>query len=270
MIRFLLVLLVLWLCPGTWAQAQQPVVDGRWLAAGVGVPLFPSSILPNGRAQEELPPVPDKLAVAVTGDSLADGIWGAIYRRLVRDKRYVIRRNAKNSTGFTVEGLLDQVEEGFRPTPADAVVMMVGANDRRSFFVEGRSKALFATPPWRELYGSRAAAFMDSLKHRDVPVVWILLPVMRDEAAARDAQLINELVLKAAAARPWVRTIDTWSLTADASGAYQAHFKDLAGKVRLMRDNDGVHFTPPGYDVIAEQVLNRLREASPKFRLLPR
>jgi uncharacterized protein len=214
--------------------------------------------------------VPDKVTVTITGDSLADGIWGAIYRKLVRDKRYVIRRNAKNSTGFTTEGLLDQIEEGFKPTPADAVIMMVGANDRRSFFVDGKSRALFATPSWRDLYGGRAAAFMDSLKGRDVPVVWILLPVMRDATAARDAKLINELVLKAATDRPWIRTVDTWKLTADTDGAYQAHFKDLGGKVRLMRDNDGVHFTPPGYDLIAESVLNLLREASPKFRLLPR
>jgi hypothetical protein len=111
---------------------------------------------------------------------------------------------------------------------------------------------------------------MDNLKGREVPVVWILLPVMRDATAARDAKLINDLVVKAAADRPWVRTVDTWVLTADTDGAYQAHFKDLTGKVRLMRDNDGVHFTPPGYDLIAESVLNLLREASPKFRLLPR
>ncbi|HJQ57854.1 MAG TPA: DUF459 domain-containing protein, partial [Vineibacter sp.] len=248
--------------PPSSAGAHQAV-------AQLGIPLFPSSILAAGRSREQ-PPVPDKVALAVTGDSLADGIWGAVYRKLVRDKRYVIRRHAKNSTGFTTEGMLDQVDEGFKPTPADAVVMMVGANDRRSFFVDGKSKALFATPPWRDLYGGRAAAFMDHLKAREVPVVWILLPVMRDEAASRDAKMINELVAKAAADRPWVRVVDTWALTADENGAYAAHFKDLSGKVRLMRDSDGVHFTPPGYELIAESVLNLLREASPKFRLLPR
>jgi hypothetical protein len=247
-------------------QSGDPVGPRVQQTAQIGVPMFPSRIL----QREEPPPVPDKVAVAVTGDSLADGIWGAVYRKLVRDKRYIIRRQAKNSTGFTTEGLLDQIDDGFKPTPADAVVMMVGANDRRSFFVDGKSRALFATPPWRELYGGRAAAFMDHLKGRDVPVVWILLPVMRDEAAARDAKLINELVQQAAASRPWIRTVDAWALTADASGAYAAHFKDLAGKVRLMRDNDGVHFTPPGYELIAESVLSLLREASPKFRLLPR
>jgi hypothetical protein len=77
-------------------------------------------------------------------------------------------------------------------------------------------------------------------------------------------------VQKAAADRPWVRTVETWSLTADADGAYQSHFKDLGGKVRLMRDNDGVHFTPAGYELIADPVLNLLRENAPKFRLLPR
>ncbi|MCW5747878.1 MAG: DUF459 domain-containing protein [Alphaproteobacteria bacterium] len=237
--------------------------------ARAGIPLFPSPYLPRGKTPEP-PPVPEKVAMAVTGDSLADGIWGAIYRKLVRDKRYIVRRVAKNSTGFTTDGLLDQIEEGFKPTPADAVIMMIGANDRRSFFVDGKSRALFGTPPWREFYGGRAAAFMDQLKGRDVPMVWILLPVMRDAGAARDAKLINELVLKAAADRPWVHTVETWSLTADAAGEYAAYFKDLGGRVRLMRDNDGVHFTPPGYELIAEPVLNLLREASPKFRLLPR
>lgn len=263
-----LLLAFLWLCLGIPAHAQMaPPPDGPLLAQTI--PLFPPLFVPGGKTRED-PPVPDKVAVAITGDSLADGIWGAIYRKLVRDKRYVIRRQAKNSTGFTTDGLLDQIEEGFKPTPADAVVMMVGANDRRSFFVDGRSRALFATPSWKDFYGGRAAAFMDSLKSRDVPVVWILLPVMRDEGAARDARLINDLVRKAAAERPWVRTVDSWALTADANGAYQAHFKDLTGKVRLMRDNDGVHFTPPGYELIAESVLNLLRETSPKFRLLPR
>lgn len=267
MIRISLLLAVLFLWPGMGAQAQPPAGD-IVLARGA-VPLFPSPFLPRNKTAEQ-PPVPDKLAVTVTGDSLADGIWGAVYRKLVRDKRYNIRRNAKNSTGFTTEGLIEQIDDGFKPTPADALIMMVGANDRRSFFVDGKSKALFATAPWRDFYGERAAAFMDHLKGRGVPVFWILLPVMRDEAAARDAKLINDLVLKAAADRPWVHTVETWSLTADASGAYQAYFKDLSGKVRLMRDNDGVHFTPPGYELIAESVLSQLREASPKFRLLPR
>ncbi len=267
--RIPLLLAVVCLLSGAAAQAQDAARPGGPLLAQAGIPLFPSLLLPRGKVREE-PPVPDRVAVAVTGDSLADGIWGAIYRKLVRDKRYVIRRNARNSTGFTTEGLIDQIDEGFKPTPADAVVMMVGANDRRSFFVDGKSRALFATPSWRDLYGGRAAAFMDSLKGREAPVVWILLPVMRDAAAARDAKVINDLVLKAAADRPWVRVVDSWKLTVDADGAYQAHFKDLSGKVRLMRDNDGVHFTPPGYELIAESVLNLLREASPKFRLLPR
>lgn len=268
-IRVPLLLLALWLWCGPAALAKDAAHGDGTQIAQLGIPLFPASLLPAAKPQDDTP-VPDKVTMAITGDSLADGIWGAIYRKLVRDKRYVIRRNARNSTGFTTDGLLDQIEDSFKPTPADALVMMVGANDRRSFFVDGRSKALFGTPKWREYYGGRVAAFMDALKARNVPVIWILLPVMRDAGAARDAKLINELVQNAAADRPWVRTVDTWSLTADTDGAYQAHFKDLTGKVRLMRDNDGVHFTPPGYELIADPVLSLLREKAPKFRLLPR
>src|SRR4029450_203782 len=99
-IRISLLLAALLLWSGTAAQAQQPA--GDVLQARAAIPLFPSPFLPRNKTLEP-PPVPDKVAVTVPGDSLADGIWGAVYRRLVRDKRYVIRRNARNSTGFTTE-----------------------------------------------------------------------------------------------------------------------------------------------------------------------
>lgn len=222
---------------------------------------------PNATVAAAGPP-PAKVTVAVLGDSLGDGMWGGLYRLMVRDKRYSFFRGAKNSVGFTGSDLTDMVDGALAAGPVDAVVMMIGANDRRSFFVGNQSKALFRSKAWQELYAGRVGAFMDKLQQHKLPTIWILLPVMRADDASADARLINDIVTNAARTRPFVKLLPTWQITADESGAYQAHFKDLKGVTRLMRANDGVHFTDPAYELIGDSVLKLLRENVPPFKIL--
>lgn len=211
---------------------------------------------------------PAKVTIAVMGDSLGDGMWGGLYRLKVRDKRFTFHRGAKNSVGFTGDDLTDMVDAALAAGPVDAVVMMIGANDRRSFFVGTQSKALFRSKAWQELYAGRVANFMDKLQRHKLPTVWILLPVMRADDASADARLINDIVANAAKTRSYVKVLPTWPMTVDEGGAYAAHFKDLKGVKRLMRANDGVHFTDPAYELIGDSVLKLLRENVPPFKLL--
>ncbi len=206
--------------------------------------------------------------IAVIGDSLADGMWGGLYKILQKDKQYKLFRGAKNSVGFTGASLTDMIDRAFAAAETHALVMMIGANDRRSFFVDGKSKALLGTPAWIELYRGRIGAFMDHAGKRNVPLVWILLPVMRAADATRDAELVNGIVIEAAKTRPHVALIDTAKLTVDEKGAYAAYFNDLAGQKRLMRASDGVHFEQPAYEVIGDLVMKRLRELAPRFKSL--
>lgn len=239
--------------PPTSADFAPPTKGGTWP--------------PNANVAAAGPP-PAKVTIAVLGDSLGDGMWGGLYRLMVRDKRYSFYRGAKNSVGFTGTDLTDMIDAAVAAGPVDAVVMMIGANDRRSFFVGTQSKALFRSKAWQELYAGRVAAFMDRLQQNKLPTVWILLPIMRADDASADARLINEIVTEAAKTRPYVKLLPTWQLTADDSGAYSSHFKDLKGVTRLMRANDGVHFTDPAYELIGDSVLKLLRENVPPFKLL--
>jgi uncharacterized protein len=95
-------------------------------------------------AQDKEVPKPEvkHLTIAVLGD----GIWGSLYRRLVRDKRYTVYRGAKNSVGFGSETLIDQIDKAFAAGPTDAIVMMIGANDRRGIYVDGNLAAPYKSP----------------------------------------------------------------------------------------------------------------------------
>jgi hypothetical protein len=210
--------------------------------------------------------VPERLTIAVIGDSLGDGLWRGLYLQLRRDKRFVVFRGARRSVGFTTSDMTEQIDAAFAAGPVDALVVMIGANDdRKSFFAKGRSLALFATERWSELYRGRVEAFMDHAGARKVPLLWVMLPVMRTQEQSRAARLVNAVVTEAAARRPHVTLVPTWSLTADAKGAYMPHFNDLRGRRRLMRHSDGLHFSDPGYELLAHVTFNKLLEISPRF-----
>jgi hypothetical protein len=88
---------------------------------------------------------------------------------------------------------------------------------------------------------------------------------MRTEEKSRAARLVNGVVTEAAKARPAVTLVPTWSLTADDKGAYMAYFNDLRGRRRLMRHSDGLHFSDPGYELLAHVTFAKLIEISPRF-----
>jgi hypothetical protein len=209
-----------------------------------------------------------KVTIAVVGDSLADGMWGGLYRTVQKDKRYNVFRGAKNASGFTTSDLMDMLDNAIDAAKPDAVVMMIGVNDRKTFFEDGRAKALYGSLEWAELYKGRLARFMDHAAKRNVTLVWILLPNMRSADAAKDAALVNSLIIEVAKSRPLVMLMPTWELTSDGKGAYAPFFKDLHGEMKNMRASDGVHFTFPGYDVIADRVHARLRAEVPSFKVL--
>jgi hypothetical protein len=211
-----------------------------------------------------------RMTVAAIGDSLGDGLWEGLYRLLRNDKRIVVYRGAKHSVGFTGSDMTEQIDHAFAGgASVDALVIMIGANDdRRSFFLNGKSMALFGTPKWIDFYRGRIENFMDYAGRRNVPLLWVLLPVMRTSEATAAALLTNRIVTEAAQSRPFVTLIPTWAITADEHGAYMPYFNDLRGRKRLMRHADGLHFTDPGYELLGHITFKKLQEVAPRFRAM--
>lgn len=235
------------------------------LLTTIGVALMLTTPL---RAADTKPDSGATATIAVVGDSLADGMWGGLYRLLQHNAKIALVRGARNSVGFTSADLTELIDKAFAAGPAHALIMMIGANDRRTFFIGRQPKAQLGTPEWVALYRGRVDRFMDHATKHDVPLIWILLPVMRDATATRDAKLVNDIVTAAAKGRPNVVLVDTASIASDDKGHYIAHFADLKGQKRRMRASDGVHFEQPAYELIGAGVLEKLARVSPRIKTL--
>jgi hypothetical protein len=241
------------------------LIAASLIAAFVAAPLQAEAADASSAAASKAT-LPKRLTVAAIGDSLGDGLWEGLYKQLRTNKRFAVYRGAKRSVGFTTSDMTEQIDAALAAGPVHAFVVMLGANDdRRSFFADGRALALFGSSKWVELYRGRVEGFMDYAGAKKVPVVWVLLPAMRSEEATRAARLINDIVIEAAKGRPHISLIPIWSLTADDKGAYMPYFSDLHGRRRLMRHSDGLHFSEPGYELLAHITFNRLLQASPLF-----
>lgn len=223
---------------------------------------------PSAASPEELTPpppppvVPARATIAVLGDSLADGIWGGLVRRLVRDKRYTIYRGARNSSGLTGDPLIGTIDQAYAAGPVDAVVMMVGANDRRGIYTDDNLTAPYKSPQWPDTYRTRAKKFMEAVAGHNTPLVWVLLPVMKDDGAEADARQINALMGEAATGNARVSLVDIRPLTSAPDGTFSTYLKDAKGEQKLLRHTDGVHFSDYGYDLIANAVFARLSDVS--------
>lgn len=206
-------------------------------------------------------PAPAKpTVIAVLGDSLGDGLWAGFYRLLRRNKAYEVVKKSQVSTGLTQINDFDWLETArdIAKTPGiDIAVVFVGANDQQALKYEKKWRR-FKSAKWTEVYRGRIVELIKILKKKKIKVFWVGLPVMQKPNFDAGSQFLNGLY-KQAAEDQGILYIDIRKVTAGEDGDYATHYKNLQGKMRLMRAEDGVHFTMSGYIAIADHVLKRIQ-----------
>ncbi|MCE7998603.1 MAG: DUF459 domain-containing protein [Rhodobiaceae bacterium] len=207
------------------------------------------------------PPLLDRIMnVVILGDSLGDGLWAGLYRELKSDPRFNIIKRSKVSTGFVRKDYFDwnaEVEKVLAEEQVDIAVVMIGTNDRQVLVDDQGRRHRLRAPGWEAAYKQRVDRFTQSLTDRGVLVYWVGLPVMRSPRFGGDMRYFNTIYEERAAANG-VPFIPTWNDLADASGSYQAYGPDTNGRRRLLRADDGIHFTLAGYRVLASVVAEDL------------
>lgn len=228
-------------------------------------------------AQAEFSFAAENRYIAVIGDSLADGVWAGLYRAFHKDKHTKVIRETQNSSGLTAYDWQSRAARLLTKKPIDTAVIMMGANDGQALLRHGKPRLSYRSEGWEEAYRERVEALMQLFEDKKMTAIWVGLPIMRSEDRKQEALLFNRIYQTAAARFEYVHFVPTWELTANDEGQYAAYaVLDDSGKKRLMRANDGVHFTDRGYSLLAQQVLKVLnnkkenkQEASSEAQLEP-
>jgi hypothetical protein len=193
--------------------------------------------------------------VLVVGDSQAQGVAGALIRRYLRSKDFHVVDKSKVGTGLYSKSTYDWdavVAELATTEHAKVAIVMFGANDRPPVRIKGTVDAALAEK-FSKNYSARVEKIVKSLRDAKIDVLWLGDPVVKDADYTADMQLLNQ-VMEPAAEKEGAQWISLWDLGVDPDGSYDAFGKALDGQTKRLRADDGVHFTPSGYDLIAARL----------------
>ena len=207
-------------------------------------------------------PFPDNESyrVVVMGDSLADGVWAGLVQAFSDDPQIEVVQKSDGASGITRADATpwDTIVATLAPNEVPHIAIAVfGIADRRSLRVEGQ-KFEVGSEGWIKEYGRRVDAVLKALKRRGAAVYWIGLPIMRGTNTRRDTEIMNN-VFREQALLNNTKFISTWDSFADAAGNYTDFGPDLTGKVRQLREEDGVHLTLQGYEKLAHFAEQEIR-----------
>ncbi len=209
-----------------------------------------------------------RLRLWIAGDSLVITPGWAIIRAAGRAR--AIQPVGDGPEGRVATGLerpdvfnwFQEVGRQVRELKPRAVVLDFGGNDDHGYMTglpKGVSVGGFGSASWRKEYARRVGGVMDIANRAGAFVVWIGLPITRDDAQTQRFDVINSIVQKEARKRPGrVAYIDTYDTFASQSGGFAQYLPDDSGNEVLVRAPDGVHFERAGGDIIARMVLHAL------------
>jgi hypothetical protein len=196
--------------------------------------------------------------VVVIGDSQAQGIAGGLQRVLLDDPRYkIINRTHPGAA------LVHSETEWLAPTlnfvatsKADVAVVMFGANDRLDMRDDG-AYVHFRTDTWRDTYAKRADKILAALTGAGIKVIWCGNPIARSPTYSDDMKYINDIYAEEVA-KYGGQFLPLWTVIANGQGEFTAYGPNRNGNTERMRNDDGIHFTAAGYEIIAERVISML------------
>lgn len=190
--------------------------------------------------------------VVVLGDSLANGLHQGLTQLNKENDLLKTARKSKVNTGLVRVDRYDW-NKGARKIASsgkyDIAIVLLGLNDLQSIRERGKAHH-FKTDGWVERYVGRTESMMSDLKKAGLAVYWTGIPITSPKRYQKEYNYLNG-IYQEAAEKMGVRYIDTWNQLADQKGKYTPFWKQPDGKLKEIRNKDGVHFTPDGYQIFA-------------------
>lgn len=223
-----------------------------------GPPMPPELMPPPGEAPPQTadsaapaaPPAPAQpgVSVAVVGDSLSVFLAQGLQELYADRPAVTFLRRHRESSGLVRDDYFDWPKALRDLTGGsekiDALVLMIGSNDRQQLRDDAGVHDV-RSEQWRALYAQRIDTVIGIAKAKNLPLIWVGLPVMRSERYSADLIAFNDLY-KSRSAAAGIPYIDIWEAFAGEDGLYSVNGPDVGGDIVRLRTPDGVHFTKAG------------------------
>ncbi|WBK00733.1 DUF459 domain-containing protein [Methylocystis parvus] len=200
--------------------------------------------------------------VAVMGDTLGILLANGLEETFADKPEIGVLRKSKESSGLVRDDFYDwqkaarEIANGQQKV--DVAVVMIGSNDRQALRQGGESSEPFS-PRWREIYVARIDAFLATFHEKKIPVIWVGLPVMKNENFSADMGKLDEIFRERVEKSGGVY-VDLWDALADEKGQFSAFGPDVNGQIVKLRTADGVHLTDAGALSVAHFVANEIKK----------
>lgn len=194
--------------------------------------------------------------VLFAGDSMMQGVAPIVISRLRRIYPHGVFVDAsKESTGLTVKRYFDWptkirdecVSQGLR-----TVVIFLGPNDPWDIY-ERRQRYIFPSDKWEQKYRNRVDEVLEFAAASGVRVIWVGLPVMREDRIEQGAKIENR-IFQEETKKYKFEFVSTGDLLGAVGQPYKKYIEDpKKGKI-VVRADDGIHFTSKGLRMISSRI----------------
>jgi hypothetical protein len=229
----------------------------------------PAPADPTGLA-DHVPTPGDPARVLIVGDSDA-GTFGPYLEQLLAETGVVATTlDYKVSSGLARPDFFDWPAELDRILPEvdpHIVVVTFGGNDAQGLatadgnFIVGEPRPDSDNAEWRAEYGARAGAVMDQLLEGGRTVVWVGIPNDDNPDVTFRMGVQDQTVKAAAAERPELFFVDTWTRFAGRNGGWAEYVVDPRDGVgKDVRAADGFHLNETGAEILALDIAQVVRD----------
>lgn len=192
----------------------------------------------------------ENCVVLMMGDSVMGDIDFSMQRLLKKDfPSWKVIDGHKVSSGLTNQTYYDwpatakKLVEKYRP---DYVFILLGTNDAQGMMLNGKGLA-FSKDLWVNEYSNRVNKIKEIMQSNDSSWYWIGLPVTKDKGFNSRLQVIRDIQES--------QTKDRY-ISVESIFGKNDHSEPINMKLRAA---DGIHLNSSGSDLVAKELLNKLK-----------
>lgn len=196
--------------------------------------------------------------VALAGDSMmAVGLAPTLGRDFADNPNFRLLKAYRSGTGLARPEVFDWMQQypamlaGEQP---QMVICSMGANDAQNVQI-GKKVLEFGSEEWDGYYRGRLSSYLAMLGGRQVRVLWVGMPLMKERKFSLRMQHMNQVIQAEIAGRPNVTWLDPNPSLGYAKG-FEQYRANARGKLIKLRADDGIHMTDDG----AAYLLPAIRE----------